>query len=296
MPLNRKRTLLVVIALIIMIVLVYFLVHHRSVASKTVQYETRTVRYSFGIRNSSNALVAEDKIQLFAPVKQTSFQITSKLTASTTFESLTDSLGNQALQAVLTIPPFGSKYISVEAQVKMSSEGIEQALINPALFLAKEKYIEIDHSDIIALAKQLKADRPVETVNNIFDWVTRNIKSTAYLPEGKGARYAIDKREGDCTEFASLFIALCRVNNIPARLIGGFVVEKDMVLHARDYHNWAEFYEQNIWQIADPQEQVLRKSAGRYLALKIHSNTEEAKISSLHRFRAESKNIEIKMD
>ena len=44
-----------------------------------------------------------------------------------------------------------------------------------------------------------------------------------YIKNDRGALYALKTKEGDCTEFMHLFVALCRANKIPARCIGGYV-------------------------------------------------------------------------
>jgi len=73
---------------------------------------------------------------------------------------------------------------------------------------------------------------------------------------GKGdAVYACDARTGNCTDFHSYFIALCRAVDIPARFAIGAAIPA-----ARDsggvdgYHCWAEFYTDGKWWPVDISE------------------------------------------
>lgn len=61
------------------------------------------------------------------------------------------------------------------------------------------------------------------------------------------AKHALKYGKGDCTE---LMIALCRINNIPARYIIGLVIKYPNKL---GYHNWVEIFLPNKgWVPFDP--------------------------------------------
>jgi hypothetical protein len=66
-----------------------------------------------------------------------------------------------------------------------------------------------------------------------------------------------------------LFVALCRAANIPARCIGGYICKGNRQVHPSNYHNWAEFYADGLWHIADPQKNVFCKHIEQYVAMKI---------------------------
>jgi hypothetical protein len=89
-------------------------------------------------------------------------------------------------------------------------------------FLAASPYIETRNPKIRALAKKLSRDVPATTpawkqVELIYDWVRDNVQ----YENGKlkGAAAALRDGTGDCEELTSLFIALCRLNKIPARTV-----------------------------------------------------------------------------
>jgi transglutaminase-like putative cysteine protease len=62
---------------------------------------------------------------------------------------------------------------------------------------------------------------------------------------GKGdAIYACNAKTGNCTDFHSLFIGMCRSKGIPARFHIGFPLDADKQKgEVKGYHCWAEFFD-----------------------------------------------------
>jgi transglutaminase-like putative cysteine protease len=92
----------------------------------------------------------------------------------------------------------------------------------------------------------------------IYDYVFANMR---YDKTGTGwgrgdVLYACDAKHGNCTDFHSLFIAMARSQNIPARFEIGFPLPADK--HSGEiagYHCWAEFFEsQHGWVPVDISE------------------------------------------
>lgn len=89
-------------------------------------------------------------------------------------------------------------------------------------FLGASPYIETRNADIRKLARQLVSELPENTtaweeVEAMYDWVRENVEyKNGRL---KGAAAALKDGTGDCEELTSLFIALCRLNGIPARTV-----------------------------------------------------------------------------
>jgi Transglutaminase-like superfamily len=89
-------------------------------------------------------------------------------------------------------------------------------------FLGGSPYIETKHQKIRSLAKEISAglDESAtdwERVEAIYDCVLEKVK---YV-EGpdKGAVEALDDAQADCQGRSMLFIALCRANKVPARMV-----------------------------------------------------------------------------
>lgn len=86
-------------------------------------------------------------------------------------------------------------------------------------YLASSPGIEVTNREIQRAAAEAIADRETawEKVEAIYDWTRSNVE----YRKGpfKGALRALRDGHGDCEELSSLFIALCRVNDIPARTV-----------------------------------------------------------------------------
>lgn len=96
-------------------------------------------------------------------------------------------------------------------------------------YLVPSPGIEMSDRRIRELAASLKDEAgPIPTTLAYFKWVRENVKYK--LDDYRGARFALTQKTGDCEDMAALFIALCRISGIPARLVW---VEG---------HAYAEFY------------------------------------------------------
>lgn len=118
--------------------------------------------------------------------------------------------------------------------------------------------VESDDPQIVATAKNIVGNEtnPYKKANRIYGWVVKNITYEVQDQE-LGAKYAFYNRKGDCTEFSTLFVAMCRSQGIPARLVHGYLYSSDTSAG----HMWAEFYLPPYgWVPADPTGDNLTKS------------------------------------
>ena len=151
--------------------------------------------------------------------------------------------GGGVKQMVVEIPQLAA---GQEAKALITFEVTRSALVAPAdtsLFHIPKKldrqlqinigpspYIETRHARIVAAAREAVADKDTdwEKVEAIYDWVREHVVyKTGPL---KGAARALHDKTGDADELASLFIAMCRAQKIPARTV--FILG----------HVYAEFY------------------------------------------------------
>lgn len=129
---------------------------------------------------------------------------------------------------------------------------------------------------------QLPADLPVRVKKRAktaagkdANWFVKAERIVEYL-RGKKYKYKTDDvyrietgdtvdnflfqtNEGDCMEYASSFVIMCRANGIPARIVGGFLPGKFnkktgfWEVRMKDSHAWAEIYLPNwSWVAFDP--------------------------------------------
>ncbi len=128
-----------------------------------------------------------------------------------------------------------------------------------ALFLGPDKLVPITGKPA-DLATQVTAGKGSELakVRAIYDYVFANMK---YDKTGTGwghgdVLYACDAKKGNCTDFHSLFIAMARSQQIPARFEIGFPLPADKsAAEIAGYHCWAEFFNpENGWIPVDISE------------------------------------------
>lgn len=106
-------------------------------------------------------------------------------------------------------------------------------------FLGEEKYIEVNDPRIIEEAAKLSAG--IDTLSTL--WNIHTFVKEAFPYERQkfhlGAAKALTLKKGDCSEYADLFVAMCRNNKIPARVVTGFVIKDDNEI---GWHAWSEAY------------------------------------------------------
>lgn len=257
----------------------------------------RQIQYSFTVQNKTGRLMKNAEFWTYAPVKQTATQRCMKLEVSHSYELSIDDLGNQILHFTFNdFPPFATKIVTIKADLLLAEKpnpSLEQDIKD---YLGESPYCESQDSQIQGLARDLRVSDPLKTVENIYAWVAGNVEYAGYLKHTRGARYAINNKKGDCTEFMYLFAALCRAGDIPARGIGGYVCDGNAVFRPNDYHNWAEFYHDGAWRLSDPQRKVFRQNPSQYIAMQIIDSSTKNPMGEYHRFRFAGDGFKVKMN
>jgi hypothetical protein len=88
-------------------------------------------------------------------------------------------------------------------------------------FIQESPFIEISHPKVKKFASSIELDPKApawESVEKIYDAVREHLPYE-FDPEIRSLPHAIDAGKGDCEELTSLFIAVCRINKIPARAV-----------------------------------------------------------------------------
>lgn len=104
--------------------------------------------------------------------------------------------------------------------------------------------------------------KPIAIAKRLYDHIVDTVR---YDQSGEGwgrgdSQYACDIREGNCTDFHSLFIGEARSLGLPSRFLIGFPVPNDAPEGLiGGYHCWAEFYtEEHGWTPIDASEAFKR--------------------------------------
>ena len=108
-------------------------------------------------------------------------------------------------------------------------------------YLRPSQYIESDDTSIKVLAEQVGVKEPDAwgRVETIYDWVREKVQYDKDSPL-KGALAALRDGTGDCDELTSLFVAICRAGEIPARTIRvpGHCYPEFYLLDAKGQGQW----------------------------------------------------------
>ncbi len=237
----------------------------------------RRVRYGYVVRNTGSALVQDARVWIAAPVRQNATQWCRRIESSHDAALIADEHDNQALQITLKkLPPYGSTVITVEAELLLTpstaaySKGAGQrAYLQPA------QWIESDRPKIRAKARDLRGSSRKSTARNVFNWVSGHVRPTNRFRSQRGALYALEHAEGDCTEHASLFAALCRASGVPSRCVVGFHCDRDAVLRPSMLHSWSEFHDGGTWSPVDCQKRAFPPDGSHYIAMRVGTPSSE---------------------
>lgn len=131
-------------------------------------------------------------------------------------------------------------------------------------YLKGEDAIQVDAAEIRQTAASIGAD-----LGFVPERLRRIYEMTSGLPQRpfKGttdALTALRLGEASCNGKSRLFVALARSVGIPARLIGGFVMESGT---KRTSHQWVEAYVAGHWVPFDPTNRHFAELPEKYLTL-----------------------------
>ena len=294
---KKAGLLLIIICACLVSVWIVVKKYDRPAVPKACYTIPRSIQYSFTLQNKTNRVMNEAEFWAYAPVKQTATQQCVDVETSYPSRLIPDNPGNQILYFNFhDIPPYATRIITIKADLLLSDRPNQIAVKDLRPYLQAEKYCESDDPEILRLANKLKAPEPVKTAENIFRWVAGNVQYAGYIKNVRGALHALRNKKGDCTEFMYLFAALCRANGIPARGIGGYVLNENAVLKPNDYHNWVEFYNDGAWRIADPQKKIFMPNRSHYIAMQVINGSIQNPLGNYQRFRFAGDGLKVKMN
>lgn len=123
-----------------------------------------------------------------------------------------------------------------------------------APYLVPSQYINYSQSDdCVYKAAELCAGKSgtIEKAAAMFGYITSNVKYDKELAASVKSGYVpnpdktLESGKGICFDYASLFASMCRSQNIPAKLVMGYV-------RGNVYHSWNEIYtEESGWVTVD---------------------------------------------
>jgi len=172
---------------------------------------------------------------------------------------VSDENGNQYAEFDFSDHPAGTtKMVKIDYRLVVNELGYDLDNCEGELldvFTQPELHIESANPQIMALAKELSREKKntCQKVRAFYDYIGDELVYT-YNGRNWGAQAALGDMGADCTEYASLQVALSRAQGIPARYYEGLLyLENDTKNLARLEHAWAEVYLPGTgWVSLDP--------------------------------------------
>jgi len=256
----------------------------------------RYVRYGFSVQNTTDQLLSEAELWVCTPLPLAAQQRLKEWKTSPAFtDERVDCLGNHLVRfSFRNLPPYAVSIVTVEATLEMG-ETQPSAVVDPAAWLKAEPLFEHTDEAFDQLAPAFAGDPPEQAAREIYDWVRGHVQDGPYDGTDRGARYALLNRKGDCTEFAALYVALCRRAGIPARGMGGYVVARNTTLNPATYHNWAEILLDGRWQVVDPHAGVFLDRQNQYVGVRI-LGVSDSPLENFSRFRYRGAGLKVVMN
>jgi transglutaminase-like putative cysteine protease len=193
-------------------------------------------------------------IRDFAPYQE----LHSRSISPSNYTLVTDEYGNEYAEFDFSgQSPNTQIRVEIDYEVTVNELGYDLSNCTGKLIdehLSPELHIESANPQIISLAAELAQDKnPCEQARAFYDYAGSNLTYT-FNQNDWGAQATMGFMGSDCTEYASLVIALSRAEGIPARYFEGLLYldenTKDLA-HAR--HAWLDFYLPGVgWVAADP--------------------------------------------
>lgn len=282
MPVNRRSVLQWVAASPVTVAGSVWSANARAIATSVCH----RLHFVLTFSNPLNTPLYRQTFWFYLPAATTATQKLKDVRVSMPHLLYEDALSHRILQLQFDeVAPLAQRIVTLAVDVELQRQPEPQELPDRAVWLVAERYIEVDDPDVGALARELNTSEPVLTARAIYDWVIQNLTYAGYLADDFGARWALQNRRGDCTEFADLAVALSRACGIPARMVGGYVTNRDAAPKPADYHNWAEIYLDGTWRLLDCQKRRWLSQEDEYIAFRIYRDSVISPIGNVNRYR-----------
>ncbi len=240
-------------------------------------YDPRDVlprtRYDVTLEMTLDGRGGDVKVRTFLPLQDEHQQIADERSSAPGLHVATDATGadrvatwtGSSVPARTRVTYSYSVLASpIEFRLDPDLEVPERYSASLAPFLRPEEDIQVDAPEIVATLRAIGADHGTLTarLHAIYDFTSslaqRPFKGTT------DALTALRLGEASCNGKSRLFVALARAAGIPARLVGGLVLESGS---KKTSHQWVEVYVAGHWVPMCPTNHHFGVLPERYLVL-----------------------------
>ncbi len=189
------------------------------------------------------------------------------------YKLLTDEYGNEYAEFDFSTHAPGTE-IAVEIEYEITVNEIVYALgtcegEQLSGYTQAELHIEANNPQVLALSQKLSnnAKNNCESVRAFYDYLGDNLVYR-YNRNNWGAQASLGAMGADCSEYASLMIALSRAEGIPARYYEGLLfLQQNTAQIAETEHAWLDVYLPGAgWVAMDPTMGRLANERDLYFA------------------------------
>ena len=243
--------------------------------SKTVNAQENIRKYEFTY--AVNIPKSDSKVEIWIPLPQTDkFQTVNSINIDCPINyeiKLENKYNNKYLY--ISSDKVVSDNLKAKVSIKINRKERIGAVADNS-HLSTSKFLEANKLVPITADVKKEAQEITKNINTTEDKAksiyNHVIKTVKYDKSGIGwgngdVIYVCDERRGNCTDFHSLFIAMCRSLDIPARFSIGFPIPSNVKEgEIKGYHCWAEFYiEDKGWVPVDASEAFKHPEQKEYL-------------------------------
>ena len=269
---------------LLLVILMYDQPENGNQINPTVEQSYRLV-YTLALNSNYSGQI---NLNWTIPANKTHFQTVDLLNLTTSPSLIeSDENGNEIAHFSINLTSSKNLEISMTAEIAVnntkwasSTEPITYDTNSTILkaYTQPETFIESDNPFIIDMARNITQSYsdPLNSSQAICKWVHENMKYSNFSETPHGAIWALENRTGDCSEYAFLFIALCRASHIPARFVDGLTTWNINTTSWGNQnwtsigHDWAEVYLQSQgWVWVDPTSNDYGCSDGQHIALQV---------------------------
>ena len=149
-------------------------------------------------------------------------------------------------------------------KIKIKKESIPQVnikLFNP--YVKNERFLEQTPEIKKLTHKIIKNDELIlDKIKSIFNFISQNFKYCYPIKQRGVKNLNLNDLKGDCGEYSSLFVTMCRILKIPAKNNTGFVISPKYKKIVE--HGWASIYlKPHGWTDFDIQYAVTEKNSAK---------------------------------
>ncbi|MEM9102742.1 MAG: transglutaminase domain-containing protein [Pseudomonadota bacterium] len=270
MRIMTTKTIGCIAFIIVCLIGLGFLALNKFHASSKPPDHVRELRFTQSVTNPTAYPKKDEQMRLSLPLSHFHHQKILDVTIKQPlpWQHQETSQHHHGIIQLPTIPPFGQ--ISATAHVRLGLWSQSRFVTQDhEPWLQASPWVPFTDSRIQHLASTLKHADSKKTIDKSFAWITTHIQQIAYKKKPMGALYALTQKRGDCTEMSFLMTALLRANQIPSRIVEGYIVTQHQVIHVANKHNWVEVLRDKQWHILDPTEKRRYPPLTDYVVMKI---------------------------